>query len=325
MENNNATQPDALEEVEETSEDAPVVEESSLTPSNRQKALEEIYERRSKEVSEEGFDEEGEEVPEAPVWHDGEDWKTRIKVDGEEIEVSFDTLKSSHQKDKASQKRFEQASAKERQLMAREQQLRQYAESLKRQPSQEDAPKEDEASDVDDIVEKYHNALFEDDAAEAARLLKTLSNSGRGNATQNVEEVVNRAIMSYDQSKQRAVKQQREAAYHKSLQEAVRSFEDKYPDIAESPELRTIADNKTVTLTQDNPDWTPNQIIEAAAEYTREWAGTMPNSNGRLERKKKIVSQPKSARASANIGSDQVPMTPSQIVEEMKKARGQLL
>ncbi len=320
----NATQTDALEEVKETSEDAPV-EENNLNPSNRQKALEEIYERRSKEVSEEGFDEEEEEVPEAPVWHDGEDWKTRIKVDGEEIEVSFDALKSSHQKDKASQKRFEQASAKERQLMAREQQLRQYAESLQRQPPQEDAPQENEVSDVDDIVEKYHSALFEDDAAEAARLLKTLSNSGRGNATQNVEEVVHRAIASYDQSKKAEVQKQKQFVYQKSLEEAVRSFEDEYPDIAESPELRTVADNKTVTLTQENPDWTPAEIIKAAAEYTREWAGTMPNSNGRLVRKKKIVQQPKSARASANIGSDQVPMSPSEIVQEMRKARGQLL
>ena len=324
MENDNATQTDALEEVVETSEDA-LVEEVSLTPSSRQKALEEIYERRSQDVMEEDLEELEEKSPEAPVWHDGEEWKTKIKVNGEEVDVSFDSLKSSHQKDKASQMKFEQASAKERQLMAREQQLRQYAENLKRQPPQEDAPKEDEASDVDDIVEKYHSALFEDDAAEAARLLKTLSNSGRGNATQNVEEVVNRAIMSYDQSRQRAVKQQREAVYHKSLQEAVKSFEEKYPDIAESPELRTIADNKTVTLTQDNPDWTPNQIIEAAAEYTRDWAGSMPNQNGRLERKKKIVQQPRSARASANIGSDEVPMTASEIVQEMRKARGQIL
>ena len=118
MENNNATQTDALEEVVEASEDAPV-EEVSLTHSSRQKALEEIYERRSKEVLEESVEEE-EEAPEAPVWHDGEEWKTRIKVNGEEVDVSFDSLKSSHQKDKASQIRFEQASAKERQLIARE-------------------------------------------------------------------------------------------------------------------------------------------------------------------------------------------------------------
>ena len=82
MENNNATPTDALEEVVETSEDAPA-EEINLNPSSRQKALEEIYERRSKEVIEEDFDEYEEEVPDAPVCHEGEDWKTKIKVDWE--------------------------------------------------------------------------------------------------------------------------------------------------------------------------------------------------------------------------------------------------
>jgi hypothetical protein len=321
----NATQTDALEEVKETSEDAPI-EENNLNPSNRQKALEEIYDRRSKEIIEEDLAfEESEEVPDSPIWHDGEGWKTRIKVDGDEIEVDFNSLKTSHQKDKASQQRFEAASAKERALLAREQQINQYVQKINSRPPQEDASTENEADDMDDIVEKYHSALFEDDAAEAARLLKTLSNSGRGNATQNVEEVVHRAIASYDQSKKAEVQKQKQFVYQKSLEEAVRSFEDEYPDIAESPELRTVADNKTVTLTQENPDWTPAEIIKAAAEYTREWAGTMPNSNGRLKRKKKIVQQPKSARASANIGSDQVPMSPSEIVQEMRKARGQLL
>jgi|TARA_R100001530_G_scaffold118628_1_gene85768 hypothetical protein len=316
----NATPKDALEEVEETSEDAPK-EENQFT-SDRQKALEDIYERRSKEIDEEGgFDEE----VESPIWHDGEEWKTRIKVDGQELEVPFDSLKGSHQKDQASQKRFEVAAAKERQLIAREQQINQYVANLNSRPPQQDAAEEGEVSDVDDIVEKYHSALFEDDAQEAARLLKTLSNSGRGNATQNVEEVVRRAITSYDQSKKAEVEKVHRLQYQRSLEEAVRSFEEDFPDIAESPELRTVADNKTVTLTQENPDWTPAEIIKAAAEYTRDWAGTMPKSNGRFERKKKIVRQPRSALASANIGSDEAPMTPSEIVQEMKKARGQLL
>ena len=317
----NATQTDALEE-DKTSEDAP--QEDTLKVSSRQQALEDIYERRSKEIQEESS-EEPEEVQDSPVWHDGDDWKTRIKVDGEEVEVSFDSLKTSHQKDKASQKRFEAASAKERALLAREHQINQYVNSMNQRPPQEDAAEESETADVDGIVEKYHAALFEDDAAEAARLLKTLSNSGRGNATQNVEEVVHRAIQSYDQSKRVEVQKHKQAVYQKSLEDAVRSFEDDYPDIAESPELRTVADNKTVTLTQENPNWTPAEIIKAAAEYTREWAGTMPNSNGRLTRKKKIVQQPKSVLASANLGSDQVAMTPSEIVQEMKKARGQIL
>ena len=318
----NATHKDALEEVEKTSEDAPQ-EENQFT-SDRQKALEDIYERRSKEVGEEDeFD--GGELADSPIWHDGDEWKARVKVDGEELEVSFDSLKSSHQKDQASQRRFEVAAAKERQLAAREQQINQYVANLNSRPSTKDAAEENEVSDVDDIVEKYHSALFEDDAQEAARLLKTLSNSGRGNATQNVEEVVRRAITSYDQSKKVEVQNIQRLQYQKSLEDAVRSFEEDFPDIAESPELRTVADNKTVTLTQENPDWTPAEIIKVAAEYTRDWAGTMPKSNGRFERKKKIVRQPRSALASANIGSDEVPMTASEIVQEMRKARGQIL
>ena len=316
----NATQMDALEE-EKTSEDAPKEENEFV--SSRQKALEDIYERRTQEVQEES--EETLDEPEgSPIWHDGEDWKTRVKVDGEEIEVSFDSLKSSHQKDQSSQKRFEAAANKERQLLAREQQINQYVQQLKSQPPKQDA-EEESVDDIGDVVEKYHSALFEDDAVEAARLLKTLANSGRGNATQNVEEVVRKALMSYDQSKKAEVQQRQKFAYQKSLEQAVRSFEEDYPDIAESPELRTVADNKTVTLTQDNPEWTPDEIIKAAAEFTRDWAGTMPNQNGRFARKKKIMRQPKSARASANIGSDEVPMTASEIVQDMKKARGQIL
>tara|TARA_R100000789_G_C2998721_1_gene148181 strand:+ start:263 stop:1222 length:960 start_codon:yes stop_codon:yes gene_type:complete len=317
----NATQTDALEEVK-TSEDAPKEENNFV--SSRQKALEEIYENRAEEIKEETFGEVEENVS-PPVWHDGEDWKTKIKVDGKELEVSFDSLKSSHQKDQASQKRFEAASAKERALLAREHQINQYVQNLNNKPPQADAVEKSEAGDVDDIVERYHSALFEDDAVEAARLLKTLSNSGRGNATQNVEEVVHRAIVSYDQSKKAEAQKLEQSVYQKSLEDAVRSFEEKYPDIAESPELRTVADNRTVTLVKDNPDWTPAEIIEAAAEFTRDWAGTIPNQNGRLERKKKIVHQPKSVLASAHIGSDDSPMSASEIVQEMKKARGQLL
>jgi len=104
----NATQMDALEE-EKTSEDAPKEENEFV--SSRQKALEDIYERRTQEVQEES-EETLDEPERSPVWHDGEDWKTRVKVDGEEVEVSFDSLKSSHQKDQSSQKRFESAANK---------------------------------------------------------------------------------------------------------------------------------------------------------------------------------------------------------------------
>jgi len=322
----NATQEDALEseEVVEEVVEQPAEEEmtAAVNPlSAREKALEEIYNRRREE---EYVEEEVEEnAPETPVWHDGEQWLTKIKVNGEEVQVPFDSLKSSHQKDRASQEKFQSAAVKERELLYREQQIQEQLKQLNSQPSSEDVGQVEETSDVDDIVEKYHEALFQDDAAEAAKLLRTLANSGRSNATQNVEEVVNQAILSHEAKKKAERQHIERAAYQAELEDAVRSFNDSYPDIAESEELRAIADRKTITLTQENPDWTPSQIINAAAEYTREWAGTSIESNSRFNRKQKIVRQPKSVRASAGNSKDSVPLTPSEIVAEMRKARGQ--
>ena len=324
----NATQEDALEseEVVEEVVEQPAEEEmtAAVNPlSAREKALEEIYNRRREE---EYVEEEVEEnAPETPVWHDGKQWLTKIKVNGEEVQVPFDSLKSSHQKDRASQEKFQSAAVKERELLYREQQIQEQLKQLNSQPSSEDVGQVEETSDVDDIVEKYHEALFQDDAAEAAKLLRTLANSGRSNATQNVEEVVNQAILSHEAKKKAERQHIERAAYQAELEDAVRSFNDSYPDIAESEELRAIADRKTITLTQENPDWTPSQIINAAAEHTREWAGTSIESNSRFNRKQKIVRQPKSVRASAGNSKDSVPLTPSEIVAEMRKARGQTI
>ncbi len=63
------------------------------------------------EATEEEQEVEGVVVPDAPIWNEEGKWFTKIKVDGEEVSVPFDDLKSSHQKDKASQKRFEDAAA----------------------------------------------------------------------------------------------------------------------------------------------------------------------------------------------------------------------
>ena len=52
---------------------------------------------------------EAEKESPAPVWREGDNWYTTLKIDGEDIKVPFNDLKSSHQKDRVSQKRFEEA------------------------------------------------------------------------------------------------------------------------------------------------------------------------------------------------------------------------
>ena len=333
-----ATPQDAEEVVEEVKEEH--VDPTVQRP--RDLMMEQIVQNRENDVLEDmGLEPEEREVeeeiqhedPKSPVWLKDGNWVTSVKVNGEEVEVPFDGLKTSHQKDAASQQRFEQAANRERFLIEKEQELRTYAQALQAQENQnEDAtlPESDEkqAPDADykELVSQYHQALYEDDADKAAELLQTLT-SGRTQATPNVEEAVNKALQEAFARQQMAQAKAQQTAYESSVKEAVSWFEKEYPEVAGNSELRAIADNRTVTIMKENPSMAPGYVIQAAAEYAREWANlniSNGKSNERTERKKRIVSEPKPARRSAKIGEDEPePKTSSQIIEDMRESRGQ--
>ena len=335
-------------EVEQQVRDGYVEQEESkqeefLSP--REKAMKEIVDLREREERGEELDQEASEeeeveeivaaAPDTPIWTEDGKWFTKIKVDGEEVSVPFDDLKTSHQKDKASQKRFEDAAAYGRQIQAREEQLNAYVTQLKQQqaaqqpspPSQEAAQEE---QDHEGLVKQYHDALYQDDATKASQLFKTLTDRGRREpATQNVEEVVNQVLGRAMAQRQAEQERQQRWAYNKSLEDAVHEFQEGYPDIAGVPELRAIADNQTVILMEEHPEWTPSQVIQASAEYTRKWVSDntkLAGENTRAVRKQKIVKQPKAASAtSVMVEEDSYPTAPADIIQEMKEQRGQVL
>ena len=324
--------------VEESQEE----EKAEEVLSERERVMNEIVDLREKEEMGEELEATEEEqevrevvVPGAPIWNEEGKWFTKIKVDGEEVSVPFDDLKTSHQKDKASQKRFEDAAAYGRQIQAREEQLNAYVAQLKQQQAdQKQSPPVEEAAqevqDDKDLVKEYHDALYKDDAVRAAELFKTLNNRGRSApATQNVEEVVNQVLGRAMAQRQAEQERQQRWSYNKSLEDAIHEFQDGYPDIAGVPELRAIADNQTVILMEEHPEWTPSQIIKESAEYTRKWVGDntkLTRDNTRAVRKQKIVKQPKAASATSVMpDEDSFSTNPTDIIQEMKEARGQVL
>ena len=325
--------------VEESQEE----EKAEEVLSERERVMNEIVDLREKEEMGEELEateEEEQEVEEvvaqdAPVWSDNGKWFTKIKVDGEEVSVPFDDLKSSHQKDKASQKRFEDAAAYGRQIQAREEQLNAYVGQLKQQQAarQQPPPPQEaaqEGQDDQDLVKEYHDALYQDDAAKATQLFKTLTDRGRREpATQNVEEVVNQVLGRAMAQRQAEQERQHRWAYNKSLEDAIHEFQEGYPDIAGVPELRAIADNQTVILMEEHPEWTPSQIIKESAEYTRKWVGDntkLTRDNTRAVRKQRIVKQPKAASATSSMPDEESFSTnPTDIIQEMKEQRGQVL
>lgn len=340
-----------LEDVEPIEEEV-AEEEKSLSESEeevelstREKAMEEIFSTREKQLEEEigeSFNEgvsseEVEEVEEvsvandSPIWKDGDEWMTTVKIDGEEVNVAFDSLKSSHQKDKASQKRFEEAAEYGRQIQQREEQLNAYIARTRQNTMPQQEPPSTDATpemseDRSELAKKYHQALYDDNAEEAAELLVKLTQSGRtGSATPNVDQAVQQALQRHIAQQQVQEERKQKWAYHKSMEESVHWFNDQYPDIANNNEFRAIADSKTIELQRENPSWTPQQIIQEAAEQTREWVEkTLPKQKEdvRVRRKKSITSQPKSASASAQIGdSEPDPVTVTDIIEEMRQSR----
>ena len=124
---------EGAEEVTEPSDVRIVEDVTQEFVSEREKAIDAIAAKRDEEfqeeIEEDSVSEEPQEIVEqeaSPFFKDGDSWYTTVKVDGEDIQVPFDDLKSSHQKDRASQKRFEEAAEYGRRVQAREAQLNQY-------------------------------------------------------------------------------------------------------------------------------------------------------------------------------------------------------
>ena len=343
-----ATQVDA-EELEETLENQAEIKQDqeakeASIKSPRDAAMERIVEEREIEVFDEiveqaddldtseevvGEEEIQHEDPISPVFLKNGQWVTTVKVNGAETTVPFEGLKVSHQKDSASQQRFEEAAAKEKWLNQKESQLRSYVQKLQTQqatppPTQGDEPKTD--TNFTEVAKEYHQALYEDDADKAAELLQTLTSGRSQGATPNVEEAVNKALQEAFSRQQMEQARAQQRDYQKSVKDAVGWFETEYPEIAGNAELRAIADNRTVTIMKEKPSLAPGYVIQAAAEYAREWANLNlgGKSNERTARKQRIVSEPKPARKSAKIGEDEeLEKTPSQVIEDMRAERGQ--
>ena len=105
-------------------------------------------------------------------------------------------------------------------------------------------------TDYKELVSQYHQALYEDDADKAAELLQTLTTGRTKEATPNVEEAVNKALQeAFTRQQVEQARTTTDGIIKNQLKEAVAWFENEYPDVAGNvPELRAIADNRTVTI-----------------------------------------------------------------------------
>jgi hypothetical protein len=228
----------------------------------------------------------------------------KVKLDGVEQEVPLSEVIKSYQKDAVASRRLNEASAKLREA-------EEYLAKVKTSPVSESSPEVGE--DATNIAKSAIEALLNGDEEGAAQSLAMLA-TGRGNSTQ-----------SFDTDDLAAkVKQQLD------VDSALTKFSGEYADVVSDPHLANITNGFLAEEMQSGVHATQYEALVAAGNRARGWltdltGGTTGNQsstirNDRVAKKAGMEQVPTNSASAAS--QEEPPESASDIIAEMKKARG---
>lgn len=262
------------------------------------------------------------------------DGMVKVKVNGEEREIPRSKIEAAggiaaFQKNAAASELLNQASIKERQLRqqeaqldARRHELQQMEQDLQSRARPVPLP-EQGAEDIKELARKYHVALLEDGDIDAANDILARLQAAR-NATPDMEELTRQATIRVRQEMAREQNADLIKRFEQERGEAAGTFADKYPDLADDPELFEMTDRKTIEIQARNPSWSPSQIIDAAAGTVRDWFNgkTTPSANSDKLDAKRQQTTVRGGSARSIPRPAPKPLSRSQYVEELRIKRG---
>ena len=222
----------------------------------------------------------------------------KIKVDGEEREVPKDKILDAGiramQKESTADKRLEEATRLLREI---EQKYAQPQEKPKEPPSQQ----------WDDATVAY--ALEHGNEEQKAYAISLLR--GRGDTTQEDLQKV----------KQEAVKTVLDTV---DFRDASQWFLSEYKDIADDPYLIQLASIAEDKARANGDQRTRKELYKEIGDDLRKWKGGSVSQSleDKKEQKSKIINLP-SASVKKSTPAEAKPKTATDVIEEMRKARGQ--
>lgn len=321
-------------------------QEEGVQKSKREKDYEELVAAREAERTEGPVlgtetHEEGEGAPQEPqqevamitiMGSDGQayqvpaDGKLRLKIDGEEVEESFDRVTRSYQKGAAADKRLETAARKQRELEQKEQELHERGQRLTQQEQAalqklQKMQEQHEAGRLSpdaykDKAKALVEALLEaDEPVEAvAKVIPTLFPDQQQPPFDpaQLDGVIEQKI---NLREERAKAQ----AKARELTQAQTRFKEEHSDLDSDPVLRQAVNEFTKGLQQETPGASPWEIIDEAAKRTRQW---QEEKFGKQPRPRAKPS-PQPAAARASVGKEERPPSRLDVLNELRAARGQ--
>lgn len=311
--------------------------DEGVQKSKREQEYEELVAAREAERTEETPAEASEPPPEVAMvtimGSDGQayqvpaDGKLRLKIDGKEVEESFDRVTRSYQKGAAADKRLESATRKQRELEQKEQELYARGQKLTQQEQavlqRLQGMKEQHGAGglSSDAYKAKAKALVEafledDEPVEAvAKVLPTLFPEQQPpqqfDPTQ-LDGVIEEKIHLREE---RAKKE----AWEREITLAQTRFAEEHADLDADPGLRQLVNEHTRGLQQEMLGATPWEIIDEAAKRTRQW---QEEKFGKQQRPRANPT-PRPAAARATVGKEERPQTRLETLNELRAARGQ--
>lgn len=263
------------------------------------------------------------------------DDEVTVKINGKEKRVPKAKIDEAggvqaFQKQAAAAEELRLAKEERRRIQEFEQQLTAKAQELQRieqefqmravqQPAATPPPQDGE---LKQLASKYHEAILNGDIDQADELLLKIQGARPATPAFDADAVARKAAAEAKAAMDAERRKEQQMRFERERQEAVAKFEEEFSDIAEDPELRDWADQKTIRIARENPDWTPLQIIDEAARQVREATGRKVSAPSDKVEAKRNMTTVRGGSARATPKPVAKPPTPSQYVENLRKMRG---
>jgi hypothetical protein len=306
------TDADDHEEQDELLEEK-VREEGEERPlSQRELMLEHIAASREQEMLKENPADEEPAAKEKGADQLASNRKFRVKIDGQELEVSEEELIKGYQKETSADRKLREISDIRKELQAEKAELDVLKEQLTRQVQPVVKEETTDGGEVDEFQEAYDLSL-EGDPSKLLALMK----QGSGKKDISAEEL---DIIVEERLSKRETDRE-----HKCAEEA---FKTDYPEIFGNPHLLSAANERYFAKVNEGKPL-KEAMLEAGKE-TREWLAEMAGvrkpdvvtREDRLKNKSRISNLPiRGARAVTQVDDDDKPQDQSSIIAEMKASR----
>lgn len=324
---------DVVETTDETQEKGQA-REGKTNP--RRSAMDDIAARRTAELeSQESTDkpekeeqaeptDQKQESNKPPIFERDGVWMTRVKVNGVEEDIPLDKVTARYQKDAAGDEKLRLAAERERQIAEQAKQLQAYEAHLrqlqKQAPSQ---PSNADAGSLSVSEQDLAEAFYSGDAKQVASAMRKFRESLKADLMAQTPP--------QQQVDQNAIVKQVEQEIGK--RDAVKAFHSEFKDVASDPYLFQLADQFSAQLLSQEPNLAPRENLMKAGEMVRNWLAergvkaSEPTVATTDKQQRKVAATSRVAAASnvrSSVGADAPPpMKPSDVIAEMRRARGQ--